>query len=100
MAQAVLRGILYVVVWVLVTLGCGFFGLVLPVRGVSEPGAGAGFAMLLYGFYGLCLGASIGLIAVGGLSKALSVRRRKREIVRRSQSTCASAPPTFHCSGR
>lgn len=77
--QAVLRGVLYVFVWTSVTLACGLLGLMWPVRDVSEPGAGAGFAMLLYGLYGLCLGAGIGFIAVGSLANALSARRQARK---------------------
>ncbi|MDR7335773.1 hypothetical protein ABIC83_003672 [Roseateles asaccharophilus] len=74
-AQGALRGVLYVLVWTLVTVAGGFFGLWWPVSDVSEPGPGAGFSVLLHGIYGLCLGACVGLIAVGGLAKALSTRR-------------------------
>lgn len=78
-AQVVLRGLLYVSVWTSVTLAGGLLGLLWPVGDVSEPAAGAGFGMLLYGMYGLCLGAGIGLIAVGSLAEALSARRLARK---------------------
>lgn len=73
-ARGAFRGLLYILVWTLVTLACGFFGLWWPVSDVSEPGPGVGFAVLLHGMHGLCLGAGIGLIAVGGLAKVFSTR--------------------------
>lgn len=74
MAQALLRGVVYFFVWTSVTVVCGLLGLWWPVSDVSEPGAGAGFGMLLYGMYGLFAGAGLGLIAVGSLTKVLSTR--------------------------
>lgn len=77
-ARSALKGILYVFVWTAVTLACGLVGFLWPVWDVPDPGPGAGFGMLLYGVYGLCLGAGMGLIAVGGVAKVLSARKASR----------------------
>lgn len=91
-AQALLRGVFYVCVWTLVTLSCGLLGAVWPVSDAVQPGPGAGFAVLVHGLFGLCLGAGVGLIAVGSLSKLLSARRRTSAMPGRPMGTCPRAP--------
>lgn len=90
-AQALLRGVLYVCVWALVTLLCGFVGAWWPVSDAAQPGPGAGFAVLVHGLFGLCLGAGAGLIAVGSLAKLLSARRRTSATPGCPMGTCPGA---------
>jgi hypothetical protein len=49
----------------LITITGGIAGAWWPVRDVSEPWAGDGIGMLLFGALGLFVGAMLGLIAVG-----------------------------------
>ena len=74
-AMALLRAILYVCVWALVTFSCGVIASLLPVINVREPWAGDGIGMMIYGMFGLFIGAVVGVFAASYVAHKLSVRR-------------------------
>jgi Na+/H+ antiporter NhaA len=73
--MAILRALLYVCVWALVTFSCAVIASLFPVINVREPWAGDGIGMMIYGMFGLLIGAVIGVFAASYLAHKLSLRR-------------------------
>lgn len=58
--RRILRGLGYLALWLSVALVGGALGAWWPIRNVSEPWAGDGFGMLIFGIVGLIVGAIAG----------------------------------------
>lgn len=75
-----LAALVYLALWLLITLTGGTIGAWWPISGVAEPWAGDGIGVLIFGFLGLLVGGMVGYVLV------LFVISRRRATSRNSTS--------------